>query len=1051
MSNIYMARKLNTISELNKSSKMKLRKFIKTELGIAPNTRIKTLIQKTNVKTEKQLYKLLKRQYNEYVEEQNQIIEKEQKENRSLKSYETRMKKIVNSVNDRTFKNLNESKVKILVKLMSNTGNRYLIHMNNKTYTLTEEFLKTLLKTNFDEVASGSDIEIWEQLNDISTMRIQKTMKKEKHKTGKFFKYEHNLVGLDLSELQIYEEFKPEYYTENCFIKSIMGQVSDNIINECKMLIKGKDTSLKSISEIVDKHDLTINIKVDDKHTRHIGNGKTIVNICLLDDHYFKLCEIPVTSYAIKNYFNIKDKEDWNKIINDKNKKSSNRFIDSYNVVKLLLEHKDTLLKEITKTDELYSTCYFDNIKTIGNLEYNDCNVKLNEYNPKEDKNITNIFFDFETVTKGEKHVPYLCCIKSDKLKKSFYGEDCGLEMLRYLHKKYKNDEIKLIAHNITYDLKFIFNHLYRANFIQRGNQIMSGSGFFWNFGSKVKIHFQDSYTLITDKLSNFGKMFGLEQQKEFIPYDLYNYGYDRFVSFDIIRKHTDYQVKCNNIGKDISNDEYETYYNKFIENATTWECIKNNKVDIIKYSDIYCQMDCEILEKGYNTFKSMIKTVCELNIDNFVSIASIADTYMLKQGVYDGVYKLSGVVREFIQLCVVGGRTMVSNNEKKKVIGKKLDDFDAVSLYPSAMSRLNGYLKGKPKVLQTTDYDIIKNYDGYFVQCVIKSIGINRNMPLLSYVDNDGVRMFSNDMVGSTVYLDKISLEDAIQFQDIKFEIIRGYYYNEGRNLKLKETIDYMFSERLRLKSEGNPIQNVFKLLMNASYGKTILKPIDTDIKYYDKKETYEAAILANYTFVKEAFEIGNKFCIKFIKPIVKHDNNASCGVEVLSMSKRIMNEVICLAEDNNKKIYYQDTDSMHIQSKSVDKLAKLYFEKYNRELIGKQMGQFHTDFDSDILKGTIYAKESVFLGKKCYLDVLTDESGKTDYHIRMKGISNVSVMYHAQKDFHGDVLKLYQHLYEGNSYEFDLTCNSLKACFDMVNMSTIKTKECFRREISF
>ena len=720
-------------------------------------------------------------------------------------------------------------------------------------------------------------------------------------------------------------------------------------------------------------------------------------------------------------------------------------------MVKLLLEHKDTLLKEITKTDELYSTCYFDNIKTIGDLEYNDCNVKLNEYKPKEDKNITNIFFDFETVTKGEKHIPYLCCIKSDKLKKSFYGEECGLEMLRYLHKKYKNDEIKLIAHNISYDLKFIFNHLYRANFIQRGNQIMSGSGFFWNFGTKVKIHFQDSYTLITDKLSNFGKMFGLEQQKEFIPYDLYNHGYNRYVSLDIIRKHTDYQVKCNNIGKDISNDEYECYYNKFIENATIWECIKDDKVDIIKYSDIYCQMDCEILEKGYNTFKNMIKTVCDLNIDNFVSIASIADTYMLKQGVYDGVYKLSGVVREFIQLCVVGGRTMVTNNEKKHISGKKLDDFDAVSLYPSAMSRLNGYLKGKPKVLQTTDYDVIKNYDGYFVQCVIKSIGIKRNMPLLSYIDNDGVRMFTNDMVGATVYLDKISLEDAIQFQDIKFEIIRGYYYNEGRNLKLKETIDYMFSERLRLKSEGNPIQNVFKLLMNASYGKTILKPIDTDIKYYDKKETYDAAILANYTFVKEAFEIGNKFCIKFIKPIVKHDNNASCGVEVLSMSKRIMNEVICLAEDNNKKIYYQDTDSMHIQSKSVDKLAKLYYEKYNRELIGQHMGQFHTDFDSDILKGTIYAKESVFLGKKCYLDVLSDESGKIDYHIRMKGISNVSVMYHAKKDFDGDVLKLYNHLYEGKSYTFDLTCNSLKACFDMVDMSTIKTKECFQRELSF
>ena len=50
--------------------------------------------------------------------------------------------------------------------------------------------------------------------------------------------------------------------------------------------------------------------------------------------------------------------------------------------------------------------------------------------------------------------------------------------------------------------------------------------------------------------------MFGLEQEKEFIPYDLYNYDYEKYVSLDIIRKHTDYQVKCNNIGKYITNDE---------------------------------------------------------------------------------------------------------------------------------------------------------------------------------------------------------------------------------------------------------------------------------------------------------------------------------------------------------------------------------------------------------------------------------------------------------------------------------------------------------------
>jgi len=1048
-----MIRKLNKITKITEYSKKKLRKFIIDKFNLQKNIKTATLVKKTNVKNENELFKKLIKKYNKMVDEKNAILLQEQKAKRALNAYKTRIRKIIPTLENRTFTGLNTDKFKIIIELLRNTNNKYLIQVGNKVYTLTDTFIEHILDPEYVNIGFGSDAEIIEIMNDIDTIRIEKIVKKEKFKKGKFFKYNHLLKGLDLTELQIYEDFKPEYYTENCFIKSLIGQVDESIINDCKMIIWGKDTSLKSIQEIADKHDLTIEVKVDDKHTRHYGNGKTKVNICLLDDHYFKLIQIPITSFAIKNYFDICEKEDWNKIYTCENGKykRKNRFIDSYHVVKLLLENKDTLLTEITKSDDLYNTCYFDDIKKIGSLEYNDSNVELNEYKPRDDKNITNIFFDFEASTNGDKHKPYLCCIKSDKIKSTFYGEDCGLQMLRYLHKLFKNKEIKLIAHNITYDLKFIFDHLNRANFIQRGNQIMSGSGYFWNFGTKLKILFQDSYTLITDKLSNFGKMFGLQQEKEFIPYDLYNHGYDRFVLHDIIRKHTDYQVKCNNIGLTISDEEYETYYNKFMENAKKWNCINGDKIDIIKYSDIYCQMDCEILELGYNTFKNMIQTVCDLNIDNYISIASVADTYMLKQGVYDDVYKLSGVVREFIQLCVVGGRTMVSKNKKKKVIGKKLDDFDAVSLYPSAMSRLCGYLQGKPKILQTTDYNIIKNYDGFFVECKVKSIGKKRNFPLLSYIDEEGVRIFSNDMINKTVYLDKISFEDAITFQDIEFEIIRGYYYDKGRNLKLKETIDYMFNERLRLKSEGNPLQNVFKLLMNSSYGKTILKPIDTDIKYYDKEEDYNAALIANYSFVKEAFEIGKKYCIKFIKPIVSHFNNASCGVEVLSMSKRIMNEVICLAEDNKKSIYYQDTDSMHIQSKSVNKLAKLYYEKYNRQLIGKNMGQFHTDFDSKILTGNIYAKESIFLGKKCYLDVLTDESGKIDYHIRMKGISGVSVMHHADKDFNGDISKLYDHLYNGNAYNFDLTCNKYKSCFEMVDMNTIKTKDCFMREVKF
>ena len=50
---------------------------------------------------------------------------------------------------------------------------------------------------------------------------------------------------------------------------------------------------------------------------------------------------------------------------------------------------------------------------------------------------------------------------------------------------------------------------------------------------------------------------------------------------------------------------------------------------------------------------------------------------------------------------------------------------------------------------------------------------------------------MFSNDIVGETVYIDKTALEDAITFQEIEFGILDSYYFNEGHNNTIKILLD--------------------------------------------------------------------------------------------------------------------------------------------------------------------------------------------------------------------------------------------------------------------
>lgn len=1039
------------------NDKRKMRTLFKQGLGLARNVSERVLANTIGV-PQRLLYNYLSQDYNNYVRNQNENVLRQRRQQTQERRQFERTLKLIDTQDDITFTNLNKSKLeKILRKLITKT-NMYIIRFNDKIYTLSD-VTKERLINNIDDIyiqteadGEGSDIELIDYIKDIKTITVEKVNPNYQFNQGAFFKYTHKLQGLDLSELQIYTKVDGDNYKDNCFIHALKGQVEEPIIQDCKDMIRGKHTTIKCIKEIAERHNLYISVKIDDTNIRHYGNKlNREVKMCLIDNHYIKWCDVEITSYAIKNYYDICHKERWNEII-DKTGKRKKNWINSYRVVKLLLENKDTHLTPISSCDELYKTCYYNDVKEISTLEYNEHNVVLNEYEYKVQKDLylINVFFDFETITKGEQHIPYLCCVKSGKLSKCFEGHDCGKQMLEYLMKYFYCKNIKLIAHNLSYDLKFLFDYLCKQSYIKRGSQIMSGTACYVSFGKEQKIKFQDSYSLIPSKLSGFGKMFGIEQEKEFMPYDMYNYGF-QYILVDEIKKHTDKQVRCNNIGKEVTEEVYNEYYDKFMHNAKKWKCIEGNIVDIYKYSKHYCEIDCDILEKGYNMFKQQIKEVCNLDIDEFVSVASIADTYLLKQDVYEGVYKLSGVVREFIQKCMVGGRTMCADNKKHYIHGK-VDDFDAVSLYPSAMERLGGYLKGKPKVLNTCEYDIIKNYDGYFIEIKITKVGIKRSFSLMSEITDKGIRMFHNDMVGKILYVDKTTLEDMIQFQEIEFDVNRGYYYDEGRNNNLKNVIQYLFNERLRQKKLGNPIQNIFKLIMNSAYGKTLLKPIDDDTQYVWGEENMKRIILANYAFIKEVTLLGNNnYEIKLIKSINTHFNNASCGVEVLSMSKRIMNEVMCLAEDKGYNIYYQDTDSMHIDSDNVELLAKDYKEKYDRDLIGKQMGQFHTDFDSDILKGTIYAKESIFLGKKCYLDVLTDETGKEDYHIRMKGVSSVSVKHHAQKDFGNDISKIYKHLYIGKGYTFDLTCNALKPCFDMVNMNTIKTKTDFMRELVF
>ena len=70
--------------------------------------------------------------------------------------------------------------------------------------------------------------------------------------------------------------------------------------------------------------------------------------------------------------------------------------------------------------------------------------------------------------------------------------------------------------------------------------------------------------------------------------------------------------------------------------------------------------------------------------------------------------------------------------------------------------------------------------------------------------------------MENEIIYIDKVGLEEIIEYHQAEFEIIDGYYYDQGRNNTINHVIEDLYNLRLKMKQDKNPAQVVIKLLMN-------------------------------------------------------------------------------------------------------------------------------------------------------------------------------------------------------------------------------------------
>ena len=924
---------------------------------------------------------------------------------------------------------------------------------------------------------------------------------------GSFYIYKINEKFMSNVELvkkleryQIFTSLNNKAFDENCLVYAMRqtNLFTEAVLNNMRTTCYARYISKKQLEQFGNIYNIKFNVikyRTDLNKWADITHGKDKyfgsdkqdakkINLVLINKHYILNENVEgVSTFYINNYDDIENKckdkkpEDRFKISRVKNgmyrqDKTKYHEIKSYDLIQFMTSDHNTW--SFDDLCHLKNNLYEFNTNEIKDLNnFCDKDFKVVEKDVKPDKPIKDqkiYFADTETDTSGDNHVAFcIAYAEQDVLDSNFniisenkdikfeFGRNCLNNFLDKIE-----DHALVYFHNLAYDIRQ-FNEFDITNQHVKGNKTMDAI-----IKHKGKtIYFKDSLSIVSMKLADFPTSFNLDCGiKEMFPYNYYT-----FENFE--------KLGCKGIISEAGKQELKHNWNQqqFEENLNKLGIASDGKFDMVEYVKFYCCQDVRILKQGFQKFRKMCWESLKIDVNNVLTAPSLANQYFTRE-IYEKVpdyYYYGGIVRSFIQKAVYGGRCMTRLN-KRWSVNEELADFDAVSLYPSAMKRLY-CVKGKCEVLKPEELDINyllthtcgedeqpseeKPISAYVVEIQITAINKHLAFPCIVYKDkqtNTNRNDDSINSIGKTAVVDNITLEDWVKYNGLECKIIRGYKWTGEKSFLIRDVIQNLHLLRCEYKKTHNPLQLVIKLIMNSAYGKCIQKPITTNLvfkkyqsKKFDKKtKKYVDDYPLNKFLIKNSSKIikytqvnKNLYAIKVGQQIDDFYTNTLLGVQILSMSKRIMNEVMCTAEDLNIQIYYQDTDSMHIQKNKINDLANEYKKRFNRELIGKNLGQFHNDFD-EVENG--YAYKSVFVGKKMYVDLLQNGNGETGIHYRMKGVNLDCVKLYAE-EHNLTVFDVYNKLFNGETLTFDLL--KAKPCFKMNDNQTVTNQLDFKRSI--
>ena len=940
--------------------------------------------------------------------------------------------------------------------------------INNITYEFIADFLKGEIQNV--EVYGSDRLTIISDTSNYSKVEPYVLRGRINGVRSVAFFNAYNTTDIDLKKYQIFteEQFKLlDKEIAACYIHSLrMANIEEPVLNAIKLqYISGCHLSKDSYKEIANiiKRNIVLSFYNDSQiHTTKYNysdddHKHDPVLLAIYNNHIFINEQTKYTAYSIKNYNEIKHIPEFNKIYNSRHDKANDRFISSLKLVKLMDEC--SLFKEakIQLSPHQKININLDNIKN-EQKEIKNSADELKTLKPY----CSNIWFsDCESFVSTGIHSLYLIgtvSIDKDAPVKIFNVCQSSEQktVWSWLNAVTKNGTENALCyfHNLKYDYNLLEKYLNICS-------ICSKDGNIYNVKLKYKnkeIELRDSYKLLSVKLCQFSDMFNLGLSKlEAINYEYYT-------------KENNNKVIDSKVYRDLLKPADQKIFDTVVTSKT---------FNPLKYYIDYLKNDCLVLKHGLIALNQILLDITDNNLGAFhkLTISSLTDTFMRLSGVFDGVYEMTGNLRAYCGQSAYGGRVHANEKYVGKIVNNKpIADFDSVSCYPSAIYRVNHELGLPTGPAQRISESDLKDWE-LFHWCVltVKITKVNKiqQMPIIAHRGKESIE-YLNEPPEEPVIIDKVTLEDYIKLHDIEYQVLDGIFWNGMPNKKWKNIIYNLFQERLKYKKTNKPLANTLKLMLNSAYGKCLIKASKqkTSIvksvtsKKVDGKwvvnnpDNIGTYIKNNFNTIKSLRQMNDKQYEVQQIAIDTTYNRAHIASFILSMSKRIMNEIFYIANELQEPIFYQDTDSMHIYDESIEILQQEYKRVYGRELIGKQLGQFHPDFDNPPgFEGYMTSSAFLALGKKSYIDRLACNGIDTGHnHIRLKGITKLGIQ-HAIEQYEDAGIsdgawQLFNDLAEGKKKEILLNPilrdGTTGVMFDIAG-GVIKTQKEFIRTLHF